>query len=108
MSTVILSLIWAAASAGADLSLSEELTSMTQLVWPQAVALADITGDHVLDAVVIGNTSVAYAVLPGIGDGTFGPASASGALNKGPSDCVVADFDEDGDLDIAVINNACT
>ena len=96
------------ATVRADVELGEPLESET-LLSPKAVELADIDGDGILDAVVVGTSiSARFACYGGMGDGTFGPEIASGYLFLQPTDLVVDDFDGDGILDIAGINNACS
>ena len=75
---------------------------------PRAVELADLDGDGRLDAVAVGLSPARYAAYEGNGDGTFGEELASGSLYLQPTDLVVGDFDGDGILDIAGINNACS
>jgi hypothetical protein len=66
------------------------------------LALGDMNGDGILDAVLstsdsdIGN---GLAVLPGNGDGTFGTGAAYSALE--PTLLVLGDFNRDGHLDVA-------
>jgi hypothetical protein len=64
-----------------------------------AVALADVNGDHKLDAVTIDPGSNAVDVLLGGGDGTFG---AVAAFPTGPSANALAlgDVNGDGKLDV--------
>lgn len=92
----------------ADVRLDEALESET-LFPPRAVDLADVDSDGVLDAVVVGTSvSARFACYGGSGDGTFGSELASGYLYLQPTDVTVGDFNGDGILDIAGINNACS
>jgi hypothetical protein len=77
---------------------------------PYAVTLADLNGDDHLDLAVAnaGSDVAAGSVLMGRGDGTFGPradfpASATGCPNTtaGAFSVDAADFDEDGNVDLA-------
>ena len=74
---------------------------------PEFVALADINNDGHLDIVVVckGNSATpgSVAILLGNGDGTFTPA-ASLAPGQAPIAAVVADFNGDGKLDVAVVD----
>jgi hypothetical protein len=96
------------AGAGEALVLSAPANLTTTVDGPQAVELGDIDKDGKLDAVVLGKTSARWACYRGNGDGTFGTEIASGTLYLQPTDMVLADFDGDGLLDIAAINNACS
>ncbi len=59
------------------------------------------------DVVLVNNTSNNISILLGNGDGTFVEAPNSPiAVGKSPSSVVVADFNNDGFLDIAVTNSA--
>jgi hypothetical protein len=67
-----------------------------------AVMPSDLTGDGVLDLVVV-DTYSGVAVLAGNGDGTFqNPIPVAAGLN--PHDAVLADFDGDGTSDLAITN----
>ncbi|NNM27445.1 MAG: VCBS repeat-containing protein [Phycisphaerales bacterium] len=70
---------------------------------PTDVAIADIDGDGILDAVTANHGSGANSVsiLAGNGSGGFGPAIVIPAVESARS-LAVADADGDGDLDIAV------
>jgi hypothetical protein len=76
---------------------------------PFAVAVADVTGDGIPDLVVAnkgyykhaGNT---VSVLPGKGDGTFGPQQAF-TVGFYPVSVTVADVNGDGVPDIVTANN---
>jgi hypothetical protein len=76
------------------------------------VVVADLNADGKLDVVVpgidssnAGGLQYGIGVFQGNGDGTF--TSAVGLFNSGPTnvDAVVADFNNDGMPDIAVLNN---
>mgnify|MGYP001092065902 CR=1 FL=1 len=98
----------APAGAEEELILSAPVDLTPVVLGPQAVELGDIDKDGKLDAVVLGKASARFVVYHGNGDGTFGDEIASGSLYLQPTDMVLADFDGDGLLDIAAINNACS
>lgn len=60
------------------------------------VALADFTGDGKLDVVVAGED---VNIMPGHGDGTFGPPGSHSASGNAQTGVAVADFDGDGKFD---------
>jgi hypothetical protein len=79
---------------------------------PQAVAVGDFNGDHILDIAVVNSTSNSVSIFLGNGDGTFTPVTNCTAT---PADCMTGstpkgiatgDFNGDGLLDIAVTNSA--
>jgi hypothetical protein len=63
-----------------------------------AVAVADFNGDGVLDILLAGSR---LAILPGLGNGTFGTAVTNFSSLVSPQYIAVADFDGDGRPDIA-------
>jgi len=67
---------------------------------PNAITGADVNNDGHLDLVVSSDQAGAVSVLPGLGDGTFGPSMqfAAGSL---PQAIAAADFNEDGQPDLA-------
>jgi hypothetical protein len=78
---------------------------------PVCLALLDVNGDGILDAVVgAQDDNSLYLHLGqgagGVGNGTFGPATLIATLAFSPTGIAVADFDEDGLLDLAVAGGA--
>lgn len=80
---------------------------------PTAVRLADLDGDGVLDAVVTGRNYIAdpevlgrIAVLKGLGNGSFQPWPDVIVSKAQGEDLVLADFDGDGQVDLAATLSA--
>jgi hypothetical protein len=71
-------------------------------ILPRDVAAGDLTGNGIVDAVVV-SINGDVTVLLGAGDGTFTPQPPLAAGN-GPFSVELADLDGDGDLDIVVAN----
>jgi len=61
---------------------------------------ADVTGDGVPDLVIASHLSPSVSVLPGLGDGHFGPAQTFAAGAAALVDVVAADVNRDGTLDL--------
>jgi hypothetical protein len=74
--------------------------------YPSSIAVGDFNGDGIPDlAIVDSETSNKVTILLGNGDGTFTPAAASPATGNYPFSIAAADFNGDGILDLAVVNN---
>ena len=77
---------------------------------PQSVAIGDFDGDRVPDLAVVNAVTIitqgpgTVSILLGLGDGSFEPGVEYPA-GDGPLDIAAADFDEDGALDLAVVNS---
>ena len=75
---------------------------------PVALLAADFNGDHILDLAVANElgrgANQALSILIGKGDGTFNPA-VNYPGGHAPRGIAIADFNNDGILDIAVANN---
>ena len=74
---------------------------------PNAVAIGDVNGDRVPDLVVADGSGIAYVggdvtILPGEGDGTFGPALYHGGVGPGARSVAAADVNGDGIADVVV------
>ncbi|MCF6283814.1 MAG: VCBS repeat-containing protein, partial [Candidatus Hydrogenedentes bacterium] len=75
----------------------------TRSAEPRSVVIADVNNDNNADLVVGNANRDTVAILIGAGDGTFGVATEYGVGNF-PLSVQVADFDNNGALDIAVAN----
>ena len=82
---------------------------------PISVAIADFNKDGHPDLAVANQTDGTISILLGVGDGTFGtqtvitiPAvtTTGGTVNASPSAIATGDFNDDGNIDIAVTDMA--
>ncbi|MBN2294067.1 MAG: VCBS repeat-containing protein [Pirellulales bacterium] len=72
---------------------------------PSAVAAGDLTGDGMVDVVVVNTGDNNISVLSGQGDGTFATAVDYGVGNA-PTDVKLAKLDNNDTLDVVVTNGA--
>jgi len=82
---------------------------------PVSVAIADFNKDGIPDLAVANQTDGTISILLGTGNGVFGsqtviplPAvtTTTGTVNASPSALVTGDFNDDGNIDIAVTDQA--
>jgi hypothetical protein len=75
---------------------------------PVAVVTGDFNGDGILDLAVANSTANTVSVLLGNGNGTFQakPDFPTGTGTQNPVWLAVGDFNRDGNLDLAVANEA--
>lgn len=92
---------------------AEKCPACSTAAFPNALAVGDFNADNILDvAVAAGNFPVgnqpgtaAVTAMQGLGNGTFSSASTNSNYFGNMSDGIaVGDFNNDGKLDVAVIN----
>jgi VCBS repeat protein/FG-GAP repeat protein len=74
---------------------------------PVWAGVGDFNGDHIPDLAVVLTTNDKVDILLGVGDGTFRTAVPYDA-ERSPQALSIADFNRDGKLDIAVVNECGT
>ncbi len=73
---------------------------------PERVAIGDFDGDTVLDVVTANESPPNITLRPGNGNGFLSPITATVPTGGGePLDLLATDLDDDGDLDLAVVNS---
>ncbi|MBX7218649.1 MAG: FG-GAP-like repeat-containing protein [Blastocatellia bacterium] len=73
--------------------------------FPNAIDIADLNRDGQLDVVAVNPNSDNISIVLGNGGGGFTPAAGSPiTVGNNPKDVVIADFNNNGLLDIAVVN----
>jgi hypothetical protein len=72
---------------------------------PTYVGVADLTGDGLLDVAVVNKTANTVSVVPGNGDGTLNQKALTTLTTQtAPAGLAIADFNADGNPDLAVVN----
>lgn len=101
-SLAVLSLLSLGVTAGGQIQFQPGVSYSTGQS-PAGVALADFNGDGNRDIAVTSDTPDQVSVMLGVGDGTFGaPLPVFQQAGSGPQALIAADFDRDGDMDLAV------
>jgi subtilase family serine protease len=74
--------------------------------YPRAMSAADFNNDGILDLAVVGGYNSTLAILLGNGDGSFTAAiPPTLPQNSNPNGVIAADFNQDGNPDLAVIDS---
>ena len=75
--------------------------------YPSGIAVGDLNKDGKTDIVVANNHSHTVGILFGQGGGLFSPITAisTDSVPTNPTNATIADFNGDGNLDLAVANN---
>ena len=93
----------AVAAAGTQLDFNQQVIPVGRA--PGSVAIADVNHDGKPDIIVANTIDGTLSVLLGDGKGHFTPAAGSPvACGKSPNDIATGDFNNDGNLDIAIAN----
>jgi len=73
---------------------------------PTGIAVGDFNNDGIQDLAVVNTYASTITVMLGKGDGTFAPLAPipSTAFSTAPTAITAADFNGDGNLDLAVVN----
>lgn len=72
---------------------------------PYYIGVGDLDNDHVLDLAVVNNYDVTVSILRGVGDGSFRPQTLVDVPGRNDlRGLTLADLNDDGDLDMVVIN----
>jgi Calx-beta domain-containing protein/VCBS repeat protein/carboxypeptidase family protein len=77
--------------------------TFTAGTFPDSIAVADFSGDGILDLAVSNNNSNNVSILLGTGTGSFGPTT-NFAVGTNPQFVATGDFNGDGKPDLAVAN----
>src|SRR5262249_1326114 len=71
-----------------------------------SIAAGDLNGDHKMDLAILNSGSADVSLLFNVGDGTFAPATTFAVGVQRPSSIARADLDNEGDLDLAIADDA--